>query len=148
MNQETERGQRASIWSVPEDWQKWYLALFNIQTLCLLGLVCWHEAATAPDGAGAIDILIAIGTSMAGLIILVAAESIFLTDVTKMLFTMISEKYLNRREKIGEERGRAEGLAKERGRWVEWNERRMAAEAAGEQFDEPPPSHSNVNGSG
>lgn len=28
---------------------------------------------------------------MAGLIILVAAESIFLTDVTKMLFTMISD---------------------------------------------------------
>ena len=151
MNQETERGQRASIWSVPEDWQKWYLALFNIQTLCLLGLVCWHEAATAPDGAGAIDILIAIGTSMAGLIILVAAESIFLTDVTKMLFTMISEKYLNRREKIGEERGRAEGLAEghaeERQMWMEWNERRLAAEAAGEKFDESPPPSISSNGS-
>ena len=78
MNQELERGQRVAIWSVPEDWQKWYLALFNIQILCLLGLVCWHEVAKAPDSAGAIDILIAIGTSMAGLIILVAAESISL----------------------------------------------------------------------
>ena len=148
MNQEPESEQRVSIWSVPKDWQTWYLALFNIQILCLLGLVSWHEVVTAQNTDGPLDTLIAVGTSMAGLVILVAAESIFLTDVTKMLFTMISEKYLNRREKIGEERGRAEGLAEERGRWVEWNERRMAAEAAAEQFDEPPPSHSNVNGSG
>ena len=147
MSPETERGQRVTIWSVPEDWQKWYLALFNIQILCLLGLVCWHEVATAAESAGILDVLIAIGTSMAGLIILVAAESIFLTDVTKMLFTMISEKYLNQREKIGEERGRAEGLAEERQRWMEWNERRMAAEAAGEDFTEPPPS-SPVNSNG
>jgi hypothetical protein len=57
----------------------------------LLRVVSWHEVAGDPGGAGAIDILIAVGTSMAGLIILVAAESIFLTDVTKMLFTMISD---------------------------------------------------------
>jgi len=138
LNQELERGQRASIWSVPEDWQKWYLALFNIQILCLLGLVCWHEVATAPADTGAIDVLIAVGSSMAGLIILVAAESIFLTDVTKMLFTMISDRYLRRE--------RAKGRAEERQRWEEWNERRLVAEAAGEDFSEPPPSHPDSNG--
>lgn len=156
MNQEPESGQRVTIWSVPEDWQKWYLALFNIQTLSLLGVVCWHKVVTAPDGAGPIDILIAVGTSMAGLIILVAAESIFLTDVTKMLFTMISEKYLKRQREQGHAEGHAEGLAEghaeglteERRRWVEWNERRMAAEAAGEDFTEPPPSRANSNGTG
>ncbi len=141
--QERERVQRASIWSVPEDWQKWYLALFNIQILCLLGLVCWHEVAAAPEGAGAIDILIAIGTSMVGLIILVAAESIFLTDMTKMLFTMISDRYLQRQRA----RGVAEGRAEERRKWEEWNEWRVAAEAAGEAFNELLPSHSNSNGS-
>ena len=98
----------------------------------------------APDGTGAIDVLIAVGSSMAGLIILVAAESIFLTDVTKMLFTMISEKYLKRQR----EQGHAEGLAEERQRWEEWNERRMAAEAASEEFSEPPPSLPRSNGSG
>ena len=138
MNQETERGQRVTIWSVSEDWQKWYLALFNIQILCLLGLVCWHEVATAPADTGAIDVLIAVGSSMAGLIILVAAESIFLTDVTKMLFTMISDRYLRRE--------RAKGRAEERQRWEEWNERRLVAEAAGEDFSEPPPSHPDSNG--
>ena len=143
-NQGPERGQRASIWSVPEDWQRWYLALFNIQILCLLGLVCWHEFATAPDGAGAIDILIAVGSSMAGLIILVAAESILLTDVTKMLFTMISDRYLKRQHA----KGIAEGSAATQQKWEEWNKRRLAAEAAGEEFIELPPAPPNSNGSG
>lgn len=138
MNQEPEKEQRVSIWSVPEDWQKWYLALFKIQILCLLGVVCWHEVVTAPDGAGPIDILIAVGSSMAGMVILVAAESIFLTDVTKMLFTMISDRYLRRE--------RAKGRAEERQKWEEWNDRRMAAKEAGQPFDEPPPSHPNSNG--
>ena len=77
---------------------------------------------------------------MAGLIILVAAESIFLTDVTKMLFTMISDRYLKRQ--------RAKGRVETHEKWEEWNERRMAAEAAGEAFTEPLPSHPNSNGSG
>ena len=138
MHQEQESSRRVTIWSVPEDWQKWYLALFNIQILCLLGVVCWHEVATARDGAGAIGALIAVGSNMAGLIILVAAESIFLTDVTKMLFTMISDRYLRRE--------RSKGRAEEHRRWEEWNERRLAAEAAGEEFTEPPPSPPNANG--
>ena len=148
MNRDLDSGQRVTIWSVPEDWQRWYLALFNIQILCLLGVVCWHEVATAPDSAGAIDVLVSVGSSMAGLIILVAAESIFLTDVTKMLFTMISDRYLRRQHAKGVAEGLTEGRTEERQRWLEWNERRMAAEAAGEEFTEPPPSPPNSNGSG
>ena len=48
---------------------------------------------------------------MAGLVVVVAAESIFLTDATKMLFTMISDRYLKRE--------RAKGRAEER--QVGWN---------------------------
>ena len=148
MNRDLESGHRVTIWSVPEDWQRWYLALFNIQILCLLGVVCWHEVATAPDSAGAIDVLVSVGSSMAGLIILVAAESIFLKDVTKMLFTMISDRYLRRQHAKGVAEGLTEGRTEERQRWLEWNERRMAAEAAGEEFTDPPPSPPNSNGSG
>ena len=146
MNGTVEIERRTSIWSVPEDWQRWYLALFNLQVICLLALVLWHEVSTAPVSAGPVDILISVGSSMSGLVLLVAADSIFLTDVLKMLFTLISEKYLNRREKLGEERGRAAGLAEERGRWVDWNERRLAAEARGEEFTEPPPTQPSENG--
>ena len=127
---------------MPRDWQAWYLALFNVQTICLLGLVTWHEVVSAGSNDGLLDIAIAIGTSMAGLIILVAAESIFLTDVTKMLFTMISDRYLQRQRA----RGREEGFAEAQEKWEEWNERRLAAEAAGEDFTEPSPSRLGSNG--
>ena len=140
MNQEPERDQRVTIWSVPEDWQKWYLALFNIQILCLLGLVSWHEVATAAKADGPMDVLIAIGSSMAGLVVVVAAESIFLTDVIKMLFTMISDRYLKRE--------RAKGSLETHKKWEEWNERRLAAQASGVEFTEPPPQRVNSNGSG
>ena len=148
MNEELTRENRASIWSVPGDWQAWYLALFNLQTICLLGLVSWHEVVTAGQTDGLLDIVIAIGTSMAGLIILVAAESIFLTDVTKMLFTMISDRYLQRQRARGREEGREEGFAEAQEKWEEWNERRLAAETAGEDFAEPPPSRPGSNGRG
>ena len=147
MNQQPETEQRVSIWSVPKDWQVWYLVIFDFQVLFLMGLISWHEMASAPVADGPVDILKAIGTSMAPLIVLVAAESIFLTDVSKMLFTVISEKYLKRRRAEGHAEGLAEGHAKERQKWEGWNERRLAAEAAGEEFTEPPPLPFNSNGS-
>ena len=141
----------------------WYLALFNIQTLCLTGLVSWYRVSTAPQGADPVDILIAIGASMAGLVILTAAESIFLTDISKMLFAIISDKYLKRQRAKGREEGLAQGIeqgieqgikeGRARGfveahkKWTDWYERKMKAEAAGEDFDEPPPSYPNSNGS-
>ena len=36
--------------------------------------------------------------------------------------------------------GFAEGLAQERAKWQNWNRRRLAAEAEGRPFNEPPPS--------
>ena len=93
---------------------------------------------------GPLDILITIGTSMAGLVILVVAESIFLTDVTKMLFTMISDRYLRRQRA----KGREEGFVEAHKKWADWYERKVKAEDAGEDFDEPPPSYPNSNGSG
>ena len=36
--------------------------------------------------------------------------------------------------------GEVKGEAKANRRWQEWNRRRMAAEAEGNRFDEPPPA--------
>ena len=100
------------------------------------------------------DILIAIGSNMAGLVILTAAESIFLTDVTKMLFTIISDKYLKRQRAKGKEEGLAEGIgqgidlgiAKAHRRWMDWYDRKTKADAAGEDFNEAPPSYPDSDG--
>ncbi len=39
----------------------------------------------------------------------------------------------------GRAEGLAEGRAEEHRRWVEWNHRRLEAQATGAPFDEPPP---------
>ena len=40
----------------------------------------------------------------------------------------------------GREQGRKQGSAEAHARWETWNERRLAAEAKGEPFDEPTPA--------
>ena len=48
------------------------------------------------------------------------------------------DKIEKQRERLREE-GREQGKADERQSWVNWNARRLDAEARGEPFDEPPP---------
>ena len=53
---------------------------------------------------------------------------------------MFTARYLGNKfvEPLIEKR-REEGQAQERRRWIEWNRRRLEAEASGVLFDEPPP---------
>ena len=46
-------------------------------------------------------------------------------------------------EAKGKAEGEAEGKAEERQLWIDWNTRRLEAEAKGEKFTEPPPSQQN-----
>ena len=52
---------------------------------------------------------------------------------------MLSERYLKRRYEEGKEVGLKEGKAEVSKAWEEWNRRRIAAENAGKEFEEPPP---------
>ena len=64
---------------------------------------------------------------------------------------MLAENYLRRRYeagkaeglKEGEERGVAKGEPQAWEAWEAWNQRRLAAEAAGQPFNEPPPALNN-----
>jgi len=68
---------------------------------------------------------------MPGIIALSTASSIVLLEGLAML----SERYLKRRYEEGqEERQKA---------WEDWNRRRIEAEEAGMEFNEPPPSRRN-----
>ena len=53
---------------------------------------------------------------------------------------LISERYKERRYQEGVAKGLAKGAAKMARKWQDWNNRRLAAESLGEQFDEPPPA--------
>ena len=119
--------QRAAIWSVPEDWQRLYVITFSIQYLTVLGLVSWHEI-SAKGANSWPDTLISIGQIVSSLTLGIAANSVITTEFVRM----ISEWYRERRY--------WQGAADTQRKWEEWNQRREAAAATGEDFTEPPPS--------
>ena len=62
-------------------------------------------------------------------------ESLQLSAEEESLMQSMAEYYLEQ----GKVEGKAEGLTEAYQQWEAWNARRMAAEAKGERFDEPPP---------
>ena len=126
---------RESIWTVPRAWRGLYFVLYSVQVIVCAGLVIWHEVFLKSEDS-ALETFMAIGRGAAPFVLVVAAETVILVEV---LF-MLSEWYLERRYRQGKTEGRVEGLAEEYRRWEAWNNRRLAAEAQGLPFDEPPPS--------
>ncbi len=56
-----------------------------------------------------------------------------------ILYGLVKEQ-IEERQRKREERGKEIGIKLERRKWVEWEARRKAAEAAGEDFTEPNPA--------
>ena len=198
---------RESIWSVPAGWLRLYLALFVIETSVCLGLVIWHEIAARAPGDNFVAVLIAVGGSMAPLILTIATANVGLVEVTYMLDRLIGERYRQHRYRVGRreamaeaeqavaeaeqavaeaeqavaeaeqavaearqeaaevrqevaevrqeaqqevaearQEARQEAQQEAQQRLDEWNNRRLAAQAAGEPFTEPPPSLYSPNG--
>ena len=121
---------RVSIWSVPERWRKLFFAIFSLQSAALVGLAIWYEVFVI-TGDSWPQTIFAIGTDTAPGIAVIAAESIIVVDVA-MILTLLYEDY--RRKRI------ERALARLQEKWEGWNQRRQEAEAAGQPFDEPPPS--------
>ena len=123
--------QRAAIWSVREKAWGLFFVLFSIQFIALATIITWHEINSNTQGSWP-DVIIAIGRGLGSWVLVIAAESIIISE--SMMF--LSERYIMRRYL----QGRAEGKAETFREWEEWNRRREAAAAAGEPFTEPPPS--------
>ena len=115
---------------IPEDWIPWHLLLFI--AFCVVGMVL-RAVEQFPlhhrgDVVGFTNAMIDASVSV---IVVSAALSTAIVEGA-MIF---AERYLKHRF----ERGREEGAESERQRWLEWNDRRLAAEAAGEEFTDPTP---------
>ena len=118
-----------------EEWQYVFFFLFTVQYAVLTALIAWHEVHTA-DGRPWQDTLIAIGQGIAPWSIPIAIDSVLATEVVVFL----AEKYIIRRNLREREEGREEGRDEVYAEIAAWEWRREAAEAAGEEFTEPPPS--------
>ena len=165
---------RESIWSVGEPWRWLYFTFF----LLLMGLgstlVGWDTLFGEGGSEGMVQLLLAAFMAQAAVSVASAGMSLGITEVV-MLSTMLARKLDERKARIlregrqeglreGRQEGRQEGMREGRqvglreGRlaeravrdaeWDAWLERMAAAQAAGEAFDEPPPSRraDDVNG--
>ena len=149
---------RESIWSVGEPWRWLYFTFF----LLLMGvgstLVGWDTLFGEGGNEGMVQLLLAAFMAEAAVSVASAGMSLGITEAV-MLSTMLARKLDERKARIlregrqdglreGRLAGLAEGSAARDTEWDAWLERMQAAQAAGESFDEPPPSRraGDVNG--
>lgn len=150
------QGDRDSIWSIPLARRALYFGLFTLYALAGICFLIWYhvfERRTDTWQETILSIIQGIGVTTVG-----AAGLALLTiegpRTVMVVADYITQRWLNPlKERLREEgraegraQGRAEAEAKIHAEWEAWNERRMAAEAAGEPFDEPPPGTSSSEG--
>ncbi len=157
---------RESIWSVGEPWRWLYFTFFLLLMGAGSSLVGWDTLFGEGADRGMVQLLLAAFMAQAAVSVASAGMSLGITEVV-MLSTMLARKLDERKARIlreGRQEGRQDGLREGRqeglreGRlaeravrdaeWDAWLERMAAAQAAGEAFDEPPPSRraDDVNG--
>ena len=152
---------RESIWSVPPGLRAFYFAQFTLLTLAGIGVLVWYEVFVNTSDTPA-QTLMAIIRSTGAVTVGAAGISLVIMEAPRIVMVVadyFTKRWLNPlKEKIREEalakgklreeareKIRAEGRAEMNTAWQMWNERRMAAEANGELFDEPPPGDSSQN---
>ena len=122
-----------------------YFLAFVILVVLGVGLLTWREV-TQSDGAGPLEILLAIWEDSAKIVTGSVGISVVVAEIVR--YAMVLSRHLEERlEKVREQRreegrveGRVQGLAEANSRWEAWNARREAAAAQGIPFNEPPPS--------
>ncbi len=145
---------RESIWSVGEPWRWLYFTFFLLLMGVGSSLVGWDTLFGEGASEGVVQLLLAAFMAQAAVSVASAGMSLGITEVV-MLSTMLARKLDERKARIlreGRQEGLMEGRLAERAvrdaEWDAWLERMAAAQAAGEAFDEPPPSRraGTVNG--
>lgn len=149
-------GIRISIMSVHERWWYAYLAAFFIQMAGWTLMVAWDEAVYGGH-ARIIEYLRAVGRDSSHMVQMFVLNTIGIVELGRLIMVLaqgIADRLKERREKFknelieqgkaegiaeGEARGEARGIARLAAKVTDWNERRLASEARGEKFDEPPP---------
>ena len=133
--------ERDSIWSVSRPLIRLYLLLFSVQSGWLFWSVFRNTTAEHPGSGWEFAALETLGgVSSHGLG--VAMSSLIVVEGVSTLMVMYNlgmNLVVRPIIKWHERRGEARGEARERERWLEWNRRRMDAEAHGKPFTDPPP---------
>lgn len=128
--------ERESIWSIPAKYKGWYFSLFSIQFIIAAVWLIWVSVTddTLPSIPKKV---LFIWQGMAPMAISSAAFSLVIVEAWRM--TMVIASWLEETLEKRRQRQIKAAVDNERQRWLEWNRRREAAAAVGEDFNEPPP---------
>ena len=149
---------RESIWSIPVSLKRLYFALFTVQMFIV---AAWLIRTAIVDDSlpGIPERIASIWLRMAPMAVSSAAIALTITDTWKtimVLGTWLEETLEKRRQrqiKAAVDKAVKEAVHKaahkarteERRRWEAWNQRREAAAAVSEEFNEPPPGVDPAN---
>ena len=151
-----ERSESSGLYSplsITKELWPWCLWVICLLTVAWTAVVAWVEV-SGGKRASLLETAVAVVSGASGGAPLIVIYSILIVMVGSfilgggiMVMARAAKQYLDakiekQRERFreqGREEGREEGKADERRAWVDWNTRRLEAEARGEPFDEPPP---------
>ena len=131
---------RQSIWSVASGWLPAYFALFDALGLTgtafvIVRNVLWVAHPSIDDMIWAIIVgIVVVGAASATISILIVE-----TGKNAMIVGTYLEEMIKKRRARQMAEAVERGVAQNDAKWRAWNDRRLAAEAKGEPFDEPPP---------
>ncbi len=140
----TRGGLRVSVMNVHEGWWYAYLAIFFAQMLAWTLIVAWDEAIYG-DHIRFIEYLRAVGEDSSHMVQMFILNAIGVVELGRLIMVLaqgIADRLKERREKFKSDlitQGKSEGRAELAAEIAVWNEKRLAAEERGEDFDEPPP---------
>lgn len=151
---------RDSIWSIPPARRALYFGLFTLYALAGIGFLVWYHVFEVGSDSWPETILSitqgiglhTVGAAGLALLTIEGPNTIMVVGdyLRKRLIEPLEERRrqeAEQRQREAREKGLAEGLAEGRAQgqaaWEAWNERRLAAEANGEPFDELPPQLSS-----
>ena len=133
--------ERESMWSVPKRFKSVYFPLFYLLGIIGIAWSVWYEAARIGSTGSYHDIASAVVAKLPAVLMGAAFVSLVITEVVMVIAGMLEEYYDKRRARL-----QAEVETRVHQMWSDWNQRRLEAEARGEDFDEPPPDISSRNG--
>ena len=162
-NNKVSKDDRVSMPSVKRVWIDLALAVFSLQVIVFAVFVIRHEVAkgnvvgNAPMDTVQVVVvqLAAVMTVATGTTFILFQGVDFIMFLTQLYKERVQRKVKEAKEEgieegraegraEGIEEGKAEGKAEEREAWIDWNNRRLEAEAKGEEFNEPPPAEPEV----
>ncbi len=159
-----------SIWSVPGGKLRWYITLLLTTGSALCGYLIKGELGNPAHGtdqelvkAILTDIVLSYTAAAIGSFVAIRGG-----DLLMVIAHFIRERTRKRHDQTleqgrtegraegraegqaegraeGQAEGRAEGRAENQAEWLDWNRRRMAAESAGRQFEEPYPTSDDAD---